>query len=324
MLRPSSNNRLPDRGRRRGARQQGFTLVELLIGMALLMIVMLIAGAALSSSMRVKGREMQLVEVQQNLRSALQLITQDMRSGAFIHLWHSADCANDVCSNTGRVALVTTDGVMTMIPRKPGNTYSDSRQTPVCNARQFNDGDLALVFSGDKSAQLVKVTGVDISADHDQPCQNENKDMIRHAGNSISGTWSTSNYMFRAVVATYSLEPDPLDATTTVLYRRTGLDTPMAQSGVVAFNVSELDFAYGVPVDPTSAASQLIFYPTLEEAAAALGSDFVAVPGVSSKTYIGTVIQAVRVSITGQTARPIDNAGNLGEFTLTETVEFRR
>jgi len=62
MLRPSSNNRLPDRGRRRGARQQGFTLVELLIGMALLMIVMLIAGAALSSSMRVKGREMQLVE----------------------------------------------------------------------------------------------------------------------------------------------------------------------------------------------------------------------------------------------------------------------
>lgn len=327
MLRPSSNNRR-SAAVWRSPKSSGFTLVELLIGMGLLMIIMAIAGSALTSSMRVKGREMQLVEVQQNLRSALQLITQDMRGGAFLHLWHSAACDNGVCSNEERIALVTTDGTMTMIPRRPGSTYNDATRTIVCDARPFRKGDLAIVFSGEGAGQLVEVTGRNLSADHSAACQGPgggaNFDRIRHVNHAISGTWSTSNHMFRAVIATYSLEEDPLDAGSTVLFRHTGLETPQAQTGVVAFNVSELQFAYGVPVDPDSPASQLIFYPTLPDAAAALGSDYVAVPGDPTKTYIGSVVQAVRVSLTGRTSGPIDRSGQIGEFTLTETVGFRR
>jgi len=158
-----------------------------------------------------------------------------------------------------------------------------------------------------------------------KPCHNENKDMIRHAGNSIF--WHLVHIPTHVPRGIWP--PTPTASNPTTGRNNHGAlpparsRTPMAQSGWWPSTFGA-GLRLWVPVRPYLGGFPLILYPTLEEAAAALGSDFVAVPGVSSKTYIGTVIQAVRVSITGQTARPIDNAGNLGEFTLTETVEFRR
>lgn len=318
-LRSSSNSR------------SGFTLVELLVGMTVLLVLLGVAGAAVVNSMRVKGREMQLVEMQQNLRSALQLITQDARAGAFIHVWNNSACTYGVCSTNDRLALITTDGVMTMIPEPPGNSYNNSAITGVCDARDFNVGDLAIVVSGDKSADLIEVTNINLHANYAQPCKGPggtgggpNRDQVQHNKQKLTGTWSTANHMFRAVVATYSLEPDPLVQGETVLYRRTGLTTPQAQTGIVAFQVSDLSFSYGVPVDPAAAASQLVFYPTLEAAATALGSAYSALPVGTGKIFVGSVVQAVRISLTGRTAHPLASTGDYGELTLTETVEFRR
>lgn len=311
-------------------KQHGFTLIELLIAMVVLIVVLGLAGTSVVSSLQVKGREMQLTEMQQNMRSALQLITQDARAGAFIHVWHDAACSHGVCSTDQQIAFVTTDGVMTMIPEPPGASYNNSAITGVCDARDFSVGDLAIVFAGDESGDLVEVTQVNLHANYGQPCKGPgggggpNRDQVQHNKQKLTGSWSTANHMFRAVIATYSLEPDPLEPTETVLYRRTGLDTPQAQSGIVAFQVADLSLAYGVPVDPDEAASQLIFYPTLEDAAAALGTSYSAYPVGSSQTYVGAVVQAVRISMTGRTARPINRAGDFGELTLTETVEFRR
>lgn len=312
-------------------RQTGFSLVELLVAMAILGIVLAIAGTALTSSMGVKTRELQLVEMQQNVRTAMQLLSQDARAGAFIHVWNSATCSHGVCSAGDRIALITTDGVMTTIPEPPGNSYNNSANTRVCDARAFQEGDLAIIISGDKTADLVEVTKVTLHANYDQPCRGPmgagggpNSDTVQHNKHKLTGSWSTSNHMFRARVVTYSLEEDPLDPGLTVLYRRTGLNTPQDQSGTAAFSIAGLDFAYGVPIDPDVAASQLIFYPSLEDAVTALGSNYSALPTDATKTYIGSIVEAVRISITGRTERALRSTGQPGEFTLTETVEFRR
>lgn len=319
MSQRSSNNK-----------RSGFSLVELLIAMTVLIVILGIVGFAVTGSLRVKGREMQMIEMQQNLRSALQLISQDARAGAFIHVWNDSSCTNGICSRDDRIALVTTDGVMTMIPEPPGASYNNSAITGVCDARDFEVGDLAIVVAGDDSVDLVEVTGINQQANYSQPCKgphgkgSPNRDQVQHNKQKLTGKYSTTNHMFRAVIATYSLQPDPVDSESTVLHRMTGLSSVGPQSGIVAFHVSDLALAYGVPVDPDVAASQLVFYPSLSAAASALGAGYTAFPSGSGQTYVGSVVQAVRISLTGRTPNPINSAGEHGEFTLTETVEFRR
>lgn len=304
----------------------GFTLVEMLISAAIALIVLGIAGYALTTSLRTKARETQLVEVQQNVRAAMQLVSQDIRAGAFTRLWNSPACSYGVCSSGDRIAVVTTDGVMTTVAANPGVTFSGVTQTNICDARQFQVGDLAIVSNGSNS-QLVEITQVELLANHAQPCSTTgsgNRDRIRHAADSISGIWSTTNYVFRTALATYSLQPDPVDASRQVLYRRTGLSAERAQSGIVAFDIAELRFEYGVPVDPTAAASTLVFYDDLAAAATAMGGGYTVNPRDTTGTYIGEEIRAARVTITGRTPGPLPSTGAPGEFTLTETVEFRR
>lgn len=308
------------------SRNAGFTLVEMLLAAAIAMVVLGIAGYAITVSLQTKARETQLIEVQQNVRAAMQLVAQDIRAGAFTRLWNSPGCTAGVCSNADRIAVVTTDGVMTTVAANPGGTFSNSTQTRVCDARQLQVGDLAIVSNGANS-QLVEITGVDLLANHSQPCSTTgtaNSDRVRHTTDSISGIWSTTNYLFRTALATYSLQPDPVDASRQVLYRRTGLGTERAQSGVVAFNISGLSFAYGVPVDPTAAASTLVFYDDLGSAAAAMGGGYTLNPRDTTGEFIGEEIRAARVTITGRTPGPLPSTGAPGEFTLTETVEFRR
>lgn len=306
----------------------GFTIVELLIAMAILGVILWVSAAALTRTLEVRGREVQLVEVQQNLRSALQLVSQDLRAGSFMHVWNDSACSSGVCSGNDRIAIVTTDGVRTSIPEPPGNSYNNSAITGVCDARGFSEGDLAIIYSGEDSMQLVEVTHVNLHADHTKPCSGPpgtpNRDQLQHNNDRLTGQWSTANYVFRAVVATYSLEPDPLEPERTVLYRRTGLSSEQEESGIVAFNVSDVSFTYGVPVDPTAAASELIFFPTLAEAAAALGSDYSSFPRTVGKSFVGKEVRAVRVTLTGTTPHELRSTGEHHDFTLTETVEMRR
>lgn len=301
----------------------GFTLVEMLVSAVIALIVLGIAGFAITSSLRTKARETQLVEVQQNVRAAMQLISQDIRAGAFTRLWNSPTCQYGVCSGGDRIAVVTTDGVMTTVAASPGGTFTNANQTDVCDARDLRAGDLAIVSNG-TNAQLVEITQVNLTANHAQPCNvGVNRDRILHSSDAISGIWSTTNYVFRTALATYSLQQDPVDASRQVLYRRTGLGTELAQSGIVAFDIAELRFEYGVPSDPDAAASTLIFYDDLATAAAAMGGGYTPNPRGAGE-FIGEEIRAARVTITGRTPRPLPSTGLPGEFTLTETVEFRR
>lgn len=268
-----------------------------------------------------------MVEVQQNLRSALQLVSQDLRAGAFLHLWHAASCnSGTACSTDEQIALITTDGVMTTVPESPGISYVNSGSTFVCDARDFGAGTVGLVYNNG-SVDVVRQTAPTLTADHSQPCAggvSPNRDQVNHAADRISGQWSASSYVYRAVVANYYLAADPVDESRTALFRRTGLGAAQAQSGLVAFGVTGLSFAYGVPVDPSAAASQLVFYPSLEDAVSALGSDYSAYPRAAGKTYVGSVVEAVRVELVGETRGSAAGGGQPRTFTLTETVELRR
>src|SRR5690606_36477090 len=125
MSRPSSSSSPSTRPGIRGA--GGFTLVEMLIAATIMVILLGLVGNAIVSTLRIKQSETQMVEVQQNLRSALQLVSQDLRAGAFLHLWHDSSCGTgNVCSNSEQVAVITTDGVMTTIPEPPGASYNNS------------------------------------------------------------------------------------------------------------------------------------------------------------------------------------------------------
>lgn len=317
-------------------RESGMTLIELLVAASMAIVLLGAVTAVLSTSLRTKAREVGLVEVQQSVRTAAQLIAQDLRAGAFLHLWHSPTCEHGVCSNDEQISIITTEGVMSMVPEAPGTIFTGATATYVCDARDFSVGDLALITfehsdtsSGTREllSRLVSINSVTRTANYAVGCQGgstPNRDRIRHTLDPISGVWSTSNYVFRAVLATYSLVPDPQDADRSVLYRRTGLSEEMDQSGVVAFDIAELQFSYGVPVDASATASTLLFYEDLESAATALGAGYTADPKSSSGKFVGEAVRAVRFRVTGRTPRPLPSTGLPGEVTISETVEFRR
>lgn len=301
-------------------RRAGFTLVEILVALAIVGILMALATQAISSSLQHKRREDTRLSTQQNLRAALTLIAQDLRSAAGLHVWNQSSCgASAACSNHSRVSIVTLDGTSTRVAEPPGNSFTNSAETRVCDASDFQDGDTAILLNG-SDYQLLQITQVH----HRTPgCNSSPPEKLQHNATKISGLWSPAAYIFKAQIATYLLQTDPLDPSQTVLFRRTGLGTPGAQTGVVAFGISRIQVWYGVPLNPSDPSSQLVFYETLDAAASALGSAYSAYPNVSGSRYVGNEIRAIRVALTGQSAELLPN-GARDTLTLSQTVDLRR
>lgn len=302
----------------------GFTLVELLVALAILGVLLTLTLQVFSSSLQDKSRETSRLKTQQNLRAALHYVTQDLRSGSYLHVWNQSPCGpGKVCSNHERIAIVTLTGESTPVAEPPGNSFTNSAETGVCDARMFQIGDLALLYNGGE-AQLLRITQRQLLADYNRPCSgppNPNRDKIQHNDDKITGQWSPSAYVFKAELATYEIRQDPLDPSAKVLYRMTGWNGGGTQgAGIVAFAVTGLQAWYGLPEDPNALTSKLVFYPTLEAAASAFASQgYVATP--TGGKYIGTLVRAVRVSLTAQNPLP---RGGTDTLTVTETVEFRR
>ncbi|RTG95804.1 hypothetical protein CSW38_02900 [Thermus scotoductus] len=305
----------------------GFTLVELLVALAILGILLTLTLEAFSGSLTYKSREDLRLKTQQNLRAALHYITQDLRSGAYLHVWNQNPCTSGKpCSNHERIAIVNLTGESSPVAEPPGNSYTNSAETGICDARAFQEGDLALLYNGG-DYQLLRITQRQLLADYSQPCSGPptpNRDKIQHNQDKITGQWTPSAYVFKVELATYEVRQDPLDASARVLYRMTGYDgTGTRGAGIVAFGITDLRVWYGVPEDPNALTPRLVFYPTLEAAAEAFaGQGYGALPG--SGKYIGGLVRAVRISLTGQSPGNLPNTGSPDTVTVTETVEFRR
>jgi len=310
-------------------RQAGFTIIETVIAVVLFLIFAGIATFSLTQGLRTKNSQQTYVELQQNLRTAIQQVTQDIRASTKIGPWNDpasgCDDVQDACSQSDRLSLLTTTGRYTAISEDAGTTYSGAIETHVCDARGFHRGDTVLIGNGNKY-QVVKLTGVRRRRNYSQPCDLSNRDILRHRNDPISGTWTNNDYAYQAELVLYELIPDPLDSSRTVLYRRVGSDiAPAAGSGIVAFDVDDFKLSYGVPLNPAAASTsvqQMRFYDSLTQAAAALGGSYTDDP-TASGIYVGTVVRAIRITLSGTTSELLRTGGSRGQYQVTETVDLR-
>lgn len=295
---------------------------------------MSVTVALVSGTLRVNQREDQYMELQQNMRAAIQQVAQDLRSSGQLHVWNQACVAPGyLCSDNTHIAAVTLDGGRAAIPEAPGNSFNNSAETRICDATSFNVGDVAIVFTSDASTgtptmnyQLIEISNVQLQADHSKPCvsgNNPNTDKVQHNSTKISGTWQSSSYMLHAQLVSYYVGADPTDATRTALFRRTGLNTQGPQTGLLAFDITGLRFSYAVA---PAGSDTVKYYDTLTAAATALGTaQYSDLPGYSAgKTFVGSLVRAVRVQLTGQTRNALSPGGSRATYTLTETVDLRR
>ncbi len=318
--------------------QTGFTIIETIIAVVLFLIFAGIATFSLTQGLRTKNSQQTYLELQQNLRTALQQLTQDVRAATKVGPWNDpasgCDDVADACSLRDRLSIVVTAGYYTAVAEPPGNSYNNSVQTGVCDASGFDDGDLVLITDGTNS-DLVTITNRQLLRDPSQPCRSPttaaggnppNRDMIQHNRDRISGVWSPNTFAFKVRLVIYELIPDPIDSNRTVLYRRVGNGaTPGPGSGIVAFDVDGLKLSYGVPVDPAAGSTsvqKLRFYDSLSAAASALGAGYSDDPA-GSGTYVGTVVRAIRVTLSGTTPVPLRTGGSSGHYELTETIDLR-
>ena len=309
--------------------RSGFTIIETIIAIVLFLIFAGIATFSLTQGLQTKNSQQTYLELQQNLRTALQQITQDVRAATKIGPWNNppSGCNDiaDACSKQDKLSVMVTTSRFSNIIEQTGSTYTNSTQTGVCDARGFRRGDLVLIRGGG-SSDLVKLSRVRRTRDYSQPCTLTNRDVLYHNQSPISGVWANNTYAYQVRLVTYQLIPDPLNSSRTVLYRRVGDEaTPSAGSGIVAFDVDNLKLSYGIPVNPSAGSSsvqRLRFYNSLSAAAAALGSGYSDDPN-GSGIYVGTVVRAVRVTLTGTTPVPLRAGGSPGQYELTETIDLR-
>lgn len=321
-------------------KKNGFTSVELMLASLIFLSLIGIAFKFTTSSLRVESRESQIVDLQQNIRSAMQLITQDIRSSSGLHFLNTTNCqTGQPCSTANQISIISADGNMTLVAETPGVAYNNSNSTRVCDARDFGVGDTALVFNvsdignNEASYDFLDIVGVNIQANRNSACSPANSDIITH--NQISGTWTNNSYISRSTVATYFLGDDPVHQGKTALFRRTGIATQGQQSGLVSFGVTNLSIGYGVrvSVNPT-ATVPLVFYPSLQAAAAALGPPYSAVVNTPGTRYVGDRILAIRVTLEGESEKDlaVTRASNQdgqierapSHFSLSQTVQLRR
>ena len=113
-----------------------------------------------------------------------------------------------------------------------------------------------------------------------------------------------------------------------MLYRATGLSGKGPGSGIVAFDVSSLKIEYGVPVP---AHSKLHFYDSPSAAVAALRNNkkpkacrYTKYPAGDVTCYIGSIVRAVRITLTGTTLHNLPGTSSPATYTVNQTVGFWR
>ena len=177
------------------SKEHGFTLLELLVSMAVLGILLVVVLTALTNGLKVKNQENMRLELQQNLRGAAQIMAEDLRSSAFLHLWQTPSCTTTgtPCSNHTMISIVTLNGTRTAIPEPPGKSFTKAAETLVCDARDFHAGQLALLYNGGQ-VDLLPITLTQETRNYNKACTGPanppvNADHIQHATDKISGQW---------------------------------------------------------------------------------------------------------------------------------------
>jgi Tfp pilus assembly protein PilW len=331
----------------------------MLIAMAIFGTMLAAAFMIFSSGLQTKRSEDLKLGLQQNLRAAMEVISQDLRSSGVLHLYNQSPCSSSVpCSNNTQVAVLALDGTNTAIATTPGSNMSGTN-TFVCDASQFRQGDVAVLYNGTNiagtsvnnnnvvttvtsavnygfnTAQVLQITSPPTvrPAPRAACAAGTSQDTLPHSSQTNSDPISLDgqSYVFKAALNTYMLGTDPANPSGKALLRLSGLNAPFDTANVVAYDVSGLTISYGIRFAPTSlTASRVIFYDSLEAAVAALNPTlptstppYSNIPRTTNTTYIGGVVTAVRITLSGESASKLPGTNDPAKFSLTETVDLR-
>lgn len=247
------------RRRSHGRDQRGFTLIELLIVAALLGVVMAAVLGLVQTTQRHVHTAEEVVEVQQNLRVALERMSRDLRLAGFLVDDGPAIVAAAADALTLRTATVS--GAAARIaaefssPASP-NTPIDVQVASVETARLFENGDLVrIVRPGNRIQPLDRVLRV-VRAPGDittpvVPLQGFNAAVDYRPGDTLVKVFDVNlapnvdpntSPPVHPNILTYALvdDPDSADAAQQLLQRSaTGLGDE-----ILAVKVTDLAFAY--------------------------------------------------------------------------------
>ena len=103
------------------ARREGFTLVELLIASAVLLLVMVYVTQAFTVQQKTYVVVDQVTEAQQNLRAVADLIERDVRRGGYLVPSQAAICGHDATTGADRLYVSNADVIRTVFALEGGN-----------------------------------------------------------------------------------------------------------------------------------------------------------------------------------------------------------
>jgi Tfp pilus assembly protein PilW len=306
----------------------------MLIAMAIFGTMLAAAFSIFSTGLQTKRGEDIKLGVQQNVRAAMQIISQDLRSAGVMHLYNQNPCTNSVCSTGTQVSILALDGTNTPVASAPGTTPS-ATQTLVCDSSQFAVNDIAVLYNGTsiaageintgfKRSQVLQITGP-LPTHHTGACASTSGgyDTLTHNTRSVTDVIANDgqSYVFKARLLTYRIQADPDDSSRNNLYQLSGAGAT-ATPPVVAYDIKSLKVSYGVRVNATSSSvSKIIFYDTL--ALAAAGQTSATYTDTPGPNYIGGLVTAVRITLTGESNSKLPNSSEKFKFSLSETVDLR-
>jgi prepilin-type N-terminal cleavage/methylation domain-containing protein len=141
-------------------RERGFTLVELLVASAILLLVMVYVTQAFTVQQKTYVVVDQVTEAQQNLRAVSDLIDRDVRLAGYMVPKQAAVCGHDATTAPDRLYLSNADMIRTVFALEGGNEdLSGNYGAPVSGVNS------AWTSSGAAASVTLTQNWVDVSAD---------------------------------------------------------------------------------------------------------------------------------------------------------------
>ena len=141
-------------------RRDGFTLIELMITSAILLLVMLYVTQAFTVQQKTYVVVDQLTEAQQNLRAVSDLIDRDVRLAGYMVPMQAAVCGHDATTGPDRLYLSNADAIRSVFALEGGNEdLAGDYGAPVSGVTS------TWTRSGATASVVVTRNWVDVSAD---------------------------------------------------------------------------------------------------------------------------------------------------------------
>lgn len=286
-------------------RTAGFTIIELLVGMAIAAIILAVSSQLLMSAAKVQAREEISVPVQESVRGAMEVMSTELREAMtprVLSAYASPPGLNTYYSTNTVLSIIGGDAESTFAVAKPSGYpsttgYPAQSRITVVTPNTAGKTCTSMLKAGDYFYLLSVTPGTtDTRATWGQVS------LLGCAGSSLNttvsmpqiGQWTVDSRILKASLTRYYT--GTLSGVN-VLYRQDLSGTSSGSPQVVAFDITELKLEYSSD-----------------------GLTFTAVPSSTAEPL------AIRITLTGQTnqQRLGTPANTLRPYTLSQVVFMRQ